>query len=90
MNDKELLKELSLYNLTKETNLSREEKEKVLSDKPESYIKESDMHFYLCELDDLTNTRILFRIFKCVNFMKNVLIAGLVCGGIGIVLAAMK
>lgn len=42
------------------------------------------------ELDDLTNTRILFRIFKCVNFMKNVLIAGLVCGGIGIVLAAMK
>lgn len=42
------------------------------------------------ELDDLTNARILFRIFKCVNFMKNVLIVGLVCGVIGVVLAVMK
>ena len=34
------------------------------------------------QLDDIQTT--LTGIFKCVNFIKNVILAGLICGGIGI------
>lgn len=83
-------KDLIRYGFTKETNLSKTEKDEILKTNPHANIKESEMHFYLCEMDDLVNTRILLGIFKCVNFMKNVLVAGLVCGGIGVLILAIS
>lgn len=90
MNKKELIKELSQYELTKETPLSKEESNAVDNANPDIYIKEKDMHYYLCELDELTQMKILFKIFKCVNFIKNVIIAGCVLGVLGVIVALMK
>lgn len=90
MNKNELIKELSQYELTKETSLSKEDADAVDKDNPDVYVKEKDMHYYLCELDDLTQTRILFKIFKCVNFIKNVIIVGIVLGFLGVVVAMMR
>ncbi len=90
MNKNELIKELSQYELTKETSLSKEEANAADKDNHDIYIKEKDMHYYLCELDDLTQTRILFKIFKCVNFIKNVIIAGIALGVLGCIMAIVK
>lgn len=45
---------------------------------------------YLCELDEHVNTRILLGIFKKVNFIANVILAGLICGGVAIVISLLK
>ena len=45
---------------------------------------------YLCEWDEYVNTRILLRIFKCVNLIKNILIVGLICGVVGVILSFIK
>lgn len=41
-------------------------------------------------LNNQTNTQILLDIFKCVNFIKNVILAGLVCGGIGLAIIVIN
>lgn len=41
-------------------------------------------------IDSLTNTRILFRIFKCVNFIKNLFITLLALGVIGAILTVLR
>ena len=80
---KNLIQELAKYNLCRKEVITKEESNKYANEE-DKYIDLAEMHYYLCELDDFTNTRILLGIFKCVNFIKNVILAGLICGGIGI------
>lgn len=85
---KSLLKDLSKYNLCY--------KEVIDYNEANQYADEDDVYvdiqggYYLCSLDKFTDTRLLIGIFKCVNFMKNVLVAGLVCGGIGVLILAIS
>lgn len=95
MNKNELIKELSEYDMTKKTEVSKQEYD-ARKDDPNIYVNElvaySDgtVYHYIHELDDLTQTRILFKIFKCVNFIKNVIIVGIVLGFLGVVVAMMR
>lgn len=85
---KSLLRDLSKYNLCY--------KEVIDYNEANQYADEDDVYvdiqggYYLCSLDKFTDTRLLIGIFKCVNFMKNVLVAGLVCGGIGVLILAIS
>ena len=42
------------------------------------------------ELNEFTNTYILLGIYKCVNIIKNIFIASLVCGTIAIIISLLK
>lgn len=90
MLNKNLLDELFNYKLCKIKEVSELEAKKLKKDETNHICTSYDNNFYLCEMDDLVNTRILLGIFKCVNFMKNVLVAGLVCGGIGVLILAIS
>lgn len=84
MGKKELIKALFNYDLCKKTAIDKSKLDEY-KDNPNYYVATAyDGKSYLCKIDDDVNTMILFQIFKCVNFIKNVVLAGLVCGGIGI------
>lgn len=85
-NKKKLIRDLAKYDFVPKTVMPVEDIAKLKKDDDVEILD----NMYSCQMDDLTNTRILLGIFKCVNFIKNVLIAGLVCGGVGIILAVMK
>lgn len=84
--NKKLLNELANNGFCLRVKVPPQEIHKY-KDNPE-YVIDSDGYLY--DFDDLVNTRILLGIFKCVNFMKNVLVAGLVCGGIGVLILAIS
>lgn len=46
----------------------------------DAYVVETEEQNYLCEYDEYVTQRILIRIFKCVNFIKNFIIFSLICG----------
>lgn len=46
----------------------------------DAYIVRTETQNYICEYDEYVTQRILIRIFKCVNFIKNFIIASLACG----------
>jgi hypothetical protein len=71
---KDLLRELAEYNLCAKEAISNQEAQNYIGD-DDSYVDYAGSN-YLCKMDNLVNTRILFRIFKCVNFIKNVVLAG--------------
>ena len=86
MGDKNFMKELLKYSLCKTTKIDNSQ----LVDYQAKYgeqVHEKGENSYLCEIDESTNARILFKIFKCVNTIKNLFIAALVCGIIGIILS---
>lgn len=82
---KSLLRDLSKYNLCY--------KEVIDYNEAKQYADEDDVYvdiqgsYYLCSLDKFTDTRLLIGIFKCVNTIKNIMIAGLICGIIGVALS---
>lgn len=82
---KDLLKDLVQYNLCFKRTIDKTEVGKY-SDNEDVYV-DYQYNNYLCTLDEWTNTRILLGIFKCVNTIKNIMIAGLACGIIGIILS---
>ena len=86
MGDKTFMKELLKYSLCKTTKIDNSQ----LVDYQAKYgeqVQEKGESSYLCEIDESTNTRILFKIFKCVNAIKNIFIVGLICEIIGIILS---
>lgn len=46
--------------------------------------------YSLGELDKHVNTRILLGIYKKINFISNVILIGLICGGVAIVISLLK
>lgn len=84
MNDKEF-EELYNYRLCKITKIDKSEIPQY-QDKPNKHIHTNLNDVYLCELDEYTNTRILFAIFKSVFFIKTVVLISLICGAIAVVL----
>lgn len=86
MSDKEFIKELFKYNLCKTAKIDNSK----LVDYQVKYgdqIQETGDNSFFCEIDESTNTRILLKIFKCVNAIKNIFIVGLICEIIGIILS---
>lgn len=83
---KELIKELAINNFCSKKLIPLEEVPKYKNN-PDKYVH---INTYLCEMDEFVNTRILLGIFKCVNFIKNAILAGLICGGIGIIVVLFK
>ena len=84
--NKDLLRELATYDFCPKELIEVKDVSRYKNEKDKYVLSNT----YLCEMDDLVNTRILLGIFKCVNFMKNVLVAGLICGGIGVLILAIS
>lgn len=85
---KDLIRDLAQYNLCHKEAITREEAEEYMGN--EDFYVDFTGNYYLCTLDKPTNTRILLRIFKCINFIKNVVLAGLIGGGVGIGILIFK
>ena len=82
--DKNYWNDLYQYKFCKITEIPYNEvaKHKIRDD---AYVYESSelnaqSPSFLCEHDEYVTNRILIRIFKCVNFIKNFIIASLACG----------
>lgn len=82
---KDLLRELVQYGFCYKETIDSKEVDKYSED--DSVYVEYKYNNKLCTLDKYTNTRILLGIFKCVNTIKNILIAGIVLGIVGVVLS---
>ena len=86
MDNKTFMRELFKYDLCKTTKIDNSQ----LVDYQAKYgeqVQEKGESSYLCEIDESTNTRILLKIFKCVNIIKTIFIIGLICEIIGIIIS---
>lgn len=86
MDDKTFMRELLKYDLCKTTKIDNSQLVNYQAKYGEQ-VQEKGESSYLCEIDESSNARILFKIFKCVNTIKNLFIAAIVCGIIGIILS---
>lgn len=86
MDNKKIFDDLFVYDFCKSTKIDNADIQLPNNSTICSFGEEK----YLCEWDEYVNTRILLRIFKCVNLIKNILLIGLICGLIGAILAVVK
>lgn len=81
--NKDLLRELATYDFCPKELIEVKDVPRYKNEKDKYVLSNT----YLCEMDNLVNTRILIGIFKCVNTIKNIMIAGLICGIVGVALS---
>ncbi len=85
--DKKIIEDLYNYRLCKITKIDKADVDKY----PNAYIHtNTNGDVFACEADEEVNTLILFNIYKCVFFIRNLFLTGLVCGVIGIILSFSK
>ena len=96
MNKKELIKKLSAYGFTKETELTKDEYNNADANSPDTFLEEViakdtysekiETKYVLYEMDEYVNTRILFGIFKKVKLIAFLILLPWILTVIGLVI----